>query len=71
MLQAALLWYQKFRADLETKGYIFNPYDSCVSNKVIDGKQHTVVFHVDDVKCSHVDAKVNDNFLLWLNKKIW
>ena len=69
MLQAALLWYQKFRTDLESEGYVFNPYDSCVANKVINGKQHTVVFHVDDLKCSHVDAKVNDNFLKWLNTK--
>ena len=37
MLQAALLWYQKFRNDLESEGYTFNPYDSCVANKNING----------------------------------
>ena len=50
MLQAALLWYQKFRTDLEEEGYTFNPYDSCVANKTINGEQHTIVFHVDDLK---------------------
>ena len=49
MLQAALLWYKKFRKDLESIGYEFNPYDACVANKLIDGKQHTIRFHVDDI----------------------
>jgi len=35
MLAAALLWYKKFRADLETIGFEFNPYDPCVANKIV------------------------------------
>jgi len=27
MLKAALLWYRKFRGDLEAELYVFNPYD--------------------------------------------
>ena len=34
---------------------------------MIDGKQHTVMFHVDDLMSSHVDANVNTKFLAWLN----
>jgi len=68
MLQAALLWYKKFRSDLESIGYIFNPYDPCVANKMIDGKQHTIRFHVDDLMASHVSKTINDKFLEWLNK---
>ena len=30
--------------------------------------QHTVRFHVDDLWSSHVDPKVNDEFLVWLNQ---
>ena len=30
-LIAALLWYNKFRGDLESIGYEFNPYDPCVA----------------------------------------
>ena len=33
------------------------------------GKQQTVHFHVDNLMSSHVNEKVNDNFLIWLNKK--
>ena len=62
MLQAALLWYKQFRADLEGIGFKFNNYDPCVANKMVNGKQHTVRFHVDDLMSSHVDTKVNDKF---------
>ena len=68
MLKAALLWYKKFRSELEAEGYVFNPYDPCVANKMIGKKQHTVRFHVDDLMASHVDPKVNDRFDKWLNK---
>ena len=68
MLVASLLWYKKFRSDLEVEGFEFNPYDPCVANCQVWGKQHTVRFHVDDLKSSHVAKKVNDDFLKWLNK---
>ena len=29
MLVSALLWYKKFKKDLESIGFIFNPYDAC------------------------------------------
>ena len=32
MLQAALLWYNKFQQELEKAGFEFNPYDPCVGN---------------------------------------
>ena len=67
MLVASLLWYRKFRADLEGIGFEFNPYDPCICNRMIDGKQHTVRFHVDDLMSSHMDPKVNDEFIEWLN----
>ena len=69
MLQAALLWYSKFREDLESKGFKFNPYDPCVANWMINGKQHTIVFHVADLKSSHEDKTVNDKFERWLQDK--
>jgi hypothetical protein len=69
MLSAALRWYEKFRKDLEGIGFKFNPYDPCVANRIVKGKQHTVRYHVDDCWSSHVDSRVNDLFLNWLNKK--
>ena len=68
MLIASLLWYKQFKSDLEGQGFEFNPYDPCVANRTVNGKQHTVLFHVDDLKSSHVDSKVNDKFLKWLNE---
>ena len=69
MLQAALLWYKKFRKDLEEIGFVFNPYDPCVANKMVNGKQHTIRFHVDDLMASHIDPKVNDELLAWMQEK--
>ena len=31
MLVVSLLWYEKFRKDLESIGFEFNPYDPCVA----------------------------------------
>ena len=69
MLQAALLWYKKFRSGLEGIGFKFNGYDPCVANRVVDGKQHTIRFHVDDVMSSHVKSEINDNVLHWANNE--
>lgn len=69
MLQSLLLYYKKFRKDLEEIGFKINPYDPCVANRIIKGKQQTVTWHVDDLKSSHVNPKVSDEFLSWLKKK--
>jgi hypothetical protein len=66
MLEAALLWYKKFRHELEQEEFIFNPYDPCVANRQRNGSQHTILFHVDDLKSSHIDPKINDQFEEWL-----
>ena len=50
LLHSALLFYLKLVDDLEKYGFALNPYDACVANKVIDGDQMTVVWHVDDLK---------------------
>ena len=68
MLEAALLWYKKFRLELEQEGFKFNPYDPCVTNREKKGTQHTVLFHVDDLKSSHKDPKINDIFEQWLQE---
>ena len=35
----------------------------------MSGKQMTVVWHVDDLKTSHVNKRVNAKFLEWLKSK--
>ena len=69
MLQSALLFYKKLRGDLEKEGFKVNPYDPCTANKMINGAQCTVVWHVDDLKVSHRDPKVIDKFIKWVSHK--
>jgi hypothetical protein len=69
MLISSLLYYKKFLKDIKSIGFKVNPYDPCVANRIINGKQQTVVWHVDDLKSSHLDPKVNDRFLEWLEEK--
>ena len=66
--RTALLLYQKFVGDLMTIGFELNPYDPCVANKTINGKQLTLVWHVDDIKASHVEAEVFTRMVKWLRK---
>ena len=40
ILIAALLWYNQFKLDLEKQVFKFNPYDTCVANKIVNKKQH-------------------------------
>ena len=49
MLEASLLWYRKFRADLEGIDFEFNAYDPCVAVRYVNNKQQTIQFHVNDV----------------------
>ena len=69
MLMSGLLYYKKFKKAIEGRGYVLNSYDPCVANKIINGKQHTISWHVDDLKGSHEDGKVNDEFEEWLQKE--
>ena len=35
-------------------GFVINPYDPCVANKMVNGTQMTIRWHVDDLMISHV-----------------
>ena len=52
--------------DLEAYGFRINPYDPCVANKMIGGKQLTVCWHVGDLKISCVDANEVTKMIQWL-----
>jgi hypothetical protein len=57
-VKSALLWYDLFTETLKERGFVLNPYDPCVANCIIDGKQCTIGWYVDDTKISHVDPDV-------------
>ena len=66
---ASLLYYRKFTKSLTGIGFELNPYDPCVANKMIDGKQMTICFHVDDCKLSHRKSRVMDDMIQWLRQE--
>ena len=69
IMKAALLYYEKFVKDITAKGFVINPYDPCVANKMVNGKQLTILWHVDDLKISHVHYLVVTDCCKWLKKK--
>ena len=69
LLRSALLFYMKLVADLESDGFVLNPYDSCVANKVVNAKQMTVCWHVTDLKVLHCDPAQVTIFGEWLSRK--
>ena len=54
-LTAPILWYNLFSSKLKYEGFLLNSYDPCVANKMVNGKQMTICWYVDDLKVSHVD----------------
>lgn len=69
-LKAALLFWKKLSTFLvETLGFTINPYDWCIANKMINGKQCTIAWHVDDLKISHIDSTVVDEIIASLKKE--
>lgn len=67
MLKSALLFYLKLLDDLTKAGFKLNPYDPCVANKTVAGKQLTVAWHVDDLKISHENPAVVDRFIKYID----
>ena len=54
-VQSALLWYKLFSTALVGMGFELNPYDLCVANAIIDEKQCTIGWYVDDNIITHSD----------------
>ena len=63
-LQAMRLFWEIWQSKLIDKwNFIPNRYDICVVNKVVNGKQLTVAWHVNDLKVTHVDKKLVEKFI--------
>ena len=56
---ASLMYYNNFCSTLKRNNFVINPYDRCTANRMVDGKQKTIVWHVDDCKISG-SKKIND-----------
>jgi hypothetical protein len=72
-----LLFYQKLVGDPKSQGFESNPYDLCIANKIINGKQFTLTWHVENIKMSHDDHKEVTRIIEWLkgiygdNMHVW
>ena len=49
-------------------GLVINPYDLCVANKMVNGKQMSVCWHVDDLSVTYMEEVVITAFTLTLAK---
>ena len=62
ILVSLILYYKKSRKYIETIVFEVDTYNICVTNQIKSGKKQTVTWHVNDLKSSHIDTKVNEKF---------
>ena len=62
-LMGAILFYNKLSNQLEDWGFEKSPYDECTFNKIVDGEQLTIQYHIGNciILCKH--KYVVDQFL--------
>jgi hypothetical protein len=63
MMKSALLFYRKLISELIGVGFIINPYDPCIANKVVNGNQMALQWHVDDQMISYKNVSDINTFL--------
>ena len=68
-IKSALLWYDLLSLTLVEMGFQINPYDECVTNKMVNGKQCTILWYVDDLKISYVDSAIIDHMIQEIEKR--
>jgi hypothetical protein len=68
-VKSALLWYELFCGELQGMGFELNPYDTCVANMSINGRQCTIAWYVDDTKISHKEAPVVTSVIARIESK--
>ena len=68
-VQSAKLWYEKLTGVLKNIGFVPNPGDPCIMNKMVDGKQCTLCIFVDDILALSVDTKTLEWLLEELKKE--
>jgi hypothetical protein len=65
MMKRTLLFYRKLFAKLCDMGFEIYPYNPCVVNKIVNGTQMTVRWHVDDLRINHASQ---DNIMAFVKK---
>ena len=66
---AGLHFYKKSRKTFLRECFEINPYDPCAYNKMVNVKQQTIYWHVEDCKLRHIYKMVNNRFILVLKEE--
>jgi hypothetical protein len=53
-MKSPLFVYKKLVGELQDMGFEINPNDPSVANKLVNGSQMTIRWHVDDLMISHM-----------------
>ena len=69
MIESALLWYNSYVSVLKDIGFKLNPYDRCVANCIIENKQCTISWYVDDNLATHDSQEVLDSIVDKIEQK--
>ena len=70
MIESTLLWYQLFVTVLLDVDFVLNPYDPCVANKVINNKQCTITWYVDDNLVTHAELHVVKDIVAKIEERL-
>jgi hypothetical protein len=69
LIESARIWFQTVAGTLLDMGFVQNPKDVCVFNKMMGEHQLTIFLYVDDVMVTCVDEAAIDSTLADLKKK--
>ena len=69
LFKQQLFFGKNLTTTLKSWGFTINPYNWRVANKMVNGQQSTIVWHVEDLKISHVDKQVVTTLINKLNKQ--
>lgn len=68
-LLGAILFYKKLVTQLHEWNFIMKLYDACTWDKIVNDKQLTIQYFIDDFHISSVDMKAINNMVLDLNNE--
>ena len=69
-LRSALLWYELYSSKLQGMGFVLNPYDTCVANKIINGKQCSISYYMDGNISTHAEQQVLEEVVQMVEKDV-
>ena len=67
-IESALQYYKLYTGIFMAKGFELNPYNRYVADKMVNGKQCTIVWYVENNKVSHMEAKAVKDLIKNLKK---